>query len=44
MFVMTEKGVWDFFYMYGYFFIDSHACLPFDNFTMGVLRVLNVAC
>ena len=32
-----------FFYMYTCFFFDLHVSLPFDTFTMGVLRVLNVA-
>lgn len=33
----------DFFYMYACFFTDSHVCLPFHEFTMGVLCTLNVA-
>ena len=33
----------DFFYMYSTLISDWHVCLPFDDFTMGVLRVLNVA-
>ena len=33
----------DFFFMYGCFFTDAHVRLPFDEFTMGVLRILNVA-
>jgi len=33
----------DFFYIYPCLFTDSHICLPFDEFTMGVLRTLNVA-
>jgi len=33
----------DFFYMYSTLIYDLHVCLPFDDFTMGVLRVLNVA-
>jgi len=32
-----------FFYMYTCFFSDLHVSLPFDTFTMGVLRALNVA-
>ena len=32
-----------FFYMYTCFFSDLHVSLPFDKFTMGVLRALNVA-
>ena len=31
-----------FFYMYACFFSDLHVSLPFDTFTMGVLRALNV--
>jgi len=33
----------DFFYMYGCFFTDAHVGLSFDEFTMDVLRILNVA-
>jgi len=33
----------DFFYMYSTLVTDVHVCLPFDDFTMGVLRVLKVA-
>ena len=33
----------DFFYMYSTLVSDLHVRLPFDDFTMGVLRVLNVA-
>jgi len=33
----------DFFYIYRCLFTDSHVRLPFDEFTMGVLRILNVA-
>jgi len=33
----------DFFYIYPCLFTDSHVCLPFDEFTIGVLRTLNVA-
>jgi len=32
-----------FFYMYACLFTDSHVRLPFDKFTMDVLRILNVA-
>ena len=32
-----------FFYMYTCLFSDLHVSLPFDKFTMGVLRALNVA-
>jgi len=31
------------FYMYSCLFSDLHVSLPFDKFTMGVLRALNVA-
>jgi len=31
------------FYMYMCHFVQLHIRLPFDNFTMGVLRLLNVA-
>jgi len=33
----------DFFYMYSVLIIHLHVLLPFDDFTMGVLRILNVA-
>jgi len=33
----------DFFYMYATLVTDLHVCVSFDDFTMGVLRVLNVA-
>jgi len=33
----------DFFYIHPCMFIDSNVRLPFDEFTMGVLRTLNVA-
>jgi len=33
----------NFFYKYGCFFIDAHDHLPFDEFIMGVLCILNVA-
>jgi len=32
-----------FFFMYSTLFVDLHVTLQFDNFTMGVLRTLNVA-
>ena len=32
-----------FFYMYSCLFSDWHVSLPFDSFTMGVHRILNVA-
>jgi len=32
-----------FFYMYATLGTNLHVCVPFDDFTMGVLRVLNVA-
>jgi len=39
-----QKGAVDgFFYMYMCHFSQLHVRLPFDNFTMGVLRMLNVA-
>jgi len=31
------------FFVYNTFFANLHITLPFDNFTMGVLRILNVA-
>jgi len=41
---MDRAGVGPpFFYMYTCFFSDLHVSLPFDKFTMGVLRALNVA-
>jgi len=33
----------DFFYMYDCLFRDLHVKVPFDDFTMGVLWILNVA-
>jgi len=33
----------DFFFMYACLFTDSHVRVPFDEFTMGVLRTLNMA-
>jgi len=33
----------DFFYVYSCMFVKLHVRLPLDNFTMGVLRLLNVA-
>jgi len=33
----------DFFDMYACMFMKLHVCLPLDEFTMGVLRLLNVA-
>jgi len=38
-----EGAVEEFFYMYMCHFSQLHICLPFDEFTMGVLRLLNVA-
>jgi len=38
-----EEGEPDFFFMYSAFFTDVHVRLPLDEFTMGVLRILNVA-
>ena len=33
----------DLFFVYNTFFHDLHITLPFDDFTVGVLRILNVA-
>jgi len=38
-----ENASHDFFFVYNTFFVDLHITLPFDDFTMGVLRTLNVA-
>jgi len=38
-----EGSVEEFFYMYMYHFSQLHIRLPFDEFTLGVLRLLNVA-
>jgi len=38
-----ENAPHNFFFVYNTFFVDLHITLPFDNFTMGVLRILNVA-
>jgi len=38
-----ENAPHDFFFVYNTFFADLHVTLPFDDFTMGVLRILNVA-
>ena len=38
-----EGEVEGFFYMYMCHFSQLHVRLPFDDFTMGVLRLLNVA-
>jgi len=38
-----EEGESDYFFMYSTFFTDVHVRLPFDEFTMGVLLILNVA-
>jgi len=38
-----EGATADFFYVYSCMFVKLHVRLPFDNFTMGVLRLLNVA-
>jgi len=44
VFVLVEKVIhMIFFFMYSALISDLHVCLPFDDFTMGVLRVLNVA-
>ena len=38
-----ERAAEDFFYMYMCHFSQLHIRLPFDEFTMGVLQLLNVA-
>ena len=38
-----EGAIEKFFYMYMYHFSQLHVRLPFDDFTMGILRLLNVA-
>jgi len=38
-----ENAPQNFFFVYSTFFVDLHVTLPFDDFTMGVLRILNVA-
>lgn len=38
-----ENGPQDFFFVYTCLFNDLHIILPFDEFIMGVLRILNVA-
>ena len=38
-----ENAQVDFFFVHSTLFVDLHVTLPFDNFTMGVLRTLNVA-
>ena len=38
-----ENAPVDFFFVYSTLFVDLHVTLPFDNFTIGVLRTLNVA-
>jgi len=38
-----EGATADFFYMYSCMFVKLHVRLLFDNFTIGVLRLLNVA-
>jgi len=38
-----EGATSDFFYMYSSMFAKLHVRLRFDEFTMGVLRLLNVA-
>jgi len=38
-----ENASVNFFFVYNTFFADLHINLPFDGFTMGVLRILNVA-
>jgi len=38
-----ECHIFHFFFMYACLFTDSQIQVPFDEFTMGVLRTLNVA-
>lgn len=38
-----ENAPHDFFFVYNTFFAYLHITLPFDDFTMGVLRILNMA-
>jgi len=38
-----ENASHDFFFVYSTFFSNLHMTFPFDDFTMGVLRTLNVA-
>ena len=38
-----EDSEFDFFFMYSSFFTDVHVRLPLDEFTIGVLPILNVA-
>jgi len=38
-----ENAPHDFFFVYSTFFSNLHVTFPFDKFTMGVLRILNVA-
>jgi len=38
-----ENSPQEFFYVYITFLNDLHVTLPFDEFTMGVLQILNVA-
>jgi len=37
----TSEG--SFFFVYSFLVFDLHVALPFDDFTMGVLRALNIA-
>ena len=37
-----ENAPHDFFFVYSTLFANLHVTFPFDNFTMGVLRILNV--
>jgi len=37
-----ENAPHDFFFVYNTFFADLYITLPFDDFTMGVLRILNL--
>jgi len=38
-----ENAPVNFFFVYSTLFVDLHVTLPFDSFTMGVFRTLNVA-
>ena len=38
-----ENSPQDFFYIYTCLFTDLHITLPFDEFKIGVIRILNIA-
>ena len=38
-----ENALHNFFFVYNTFFADLHITFPFDDFSIGVLRILNVA-